>query len=78
MTDEVSTELQALAHRKGFRLSRANQLGRYWLVSLDGMPAMNPHDDTPFFTRATALQFLLETPDHLVHAPADHQPHKAA
>jgi hypothetical protein len=70
MTDEMSTELQALARRKGYRITRTSQPDRYWLVAIDGgMPAMNPEDDTPFFSRGIALQFLLETPD-LAHEAA--------
>jgi hypothetical protein len=75
MNDELSTELQALARRKGYRLSRtAGTAARYFLIALDGgMPAMNPEDDTPIFHRATALQFLLESPD-APHEPADIHP----
>ena len=63
MTDDLSTELQALARRKGYRLAGAGQPGRYWLVGDDGLPATNPEDDALFFNRGAALQFLLETSD---------------
>ena len=69
MIDDPAVELQALASKKGYRLKKSQESGRYWLIDIrTGLPELNPADDTPSFNRGTALQFLLESVD--VHHPA--------
>lgn len=69
---DSTSELQKLAYSKGFRLKVTDKPDRYFLVeTASGIPAHNPENETPFFDRAVAMQFLLESPDvHPVHHAA--------
>jgi hypothetical protein len=69
---EPTNELQKLAAAKGFRVKATDKSEGYFLIELaTGLPANNPDDHTPFFSRVVAMQFLLETPDlHPVHHAA--------
>jgi hypothetical protein len=64
VSSDPANELQALARQKGYRLMNTEKAGHYWLVDGEnGLPAVNPVNDTMFFDRASALQFLLEAHD---------------
>ena len=64
MIQDLNCELKILAENKGFRLSKTKNSEHYLLMdAAAGHPAINPDDNTPFFNLATAMQFLLESPD---------------